>query len=133
MAIKKIRPLGLLARVDHHITHPIRIDSRAKHFYPTSGSCVSNKDSKLRGACHRAVAYEYWNTPVTSSHSPETMYTFELGRQIESMFIEWFKEMGIYAGDHIKFYNADFHVSGELDGVLRESPGSDSLFGWECK
>lgn len=134
MARRKLAE-GLLKQVDTFLTsnsEVAELDTRAKHFYPTSASCMDAK-GQLHGACLRAVAYDYYATGKSNPYSPETMYTFELGRQIESMYIEMFKKMGIFVGDHIKFYNPDFHVSGELDVVLRESPGSPVIYGLEVK
>lgn len=132
MAKKRIQPLGILAKIDEHITNPLNIESRAKHFYPTGASCVG-KDGVLRGSCLRALAYDYLDIPRSGSYSPETMYTFGVGKHIELMIVEWLKEMGLFVGHNIRFYNSDFHVSGELDVVLRESFDSDSLYGLEVK
>jgi hypothetical protein len=130
---KRRQQVGLLQQVDEYLTNSeLNLDTRAKHFYPTSASCRDSKD-ELHGACLRQVAYDYYSTGKSNPYSAETMYTFELGRQIESMYIEIFKRMGIFVGDHIKFYNPDFHVSGELDMVVRESPGSNVIYGVECK
>jgi hypothetical protein len=125
---------GLLQAVDQYLTTSEvgDLDTRAKHFYPTSASCRDTK-GELHGACLRAVAYDHYSTGKSNPYSPETMYTFELGRQIESMYIEIFKRMGLFVADHIKFYNPDFHVSGELDVVLREAPGSPIIYGLEVK
>lgn len=132
MATKRFKPKGLLAKVDEHITSPLSLDSRAKHFYPTGASCLGT-DGELRGSCLRQVALDYMDVARSNPYSADTMYTFGMGKHIELMFVEWFKEMGIFAGHNIKFYNPDFNVSGELDLVLREAPGSDELFGVELK
>lgn len=132
MATKRTKKLGLLDQIDAHITHPLQIETRAKHFYPTGASCVG-LDDKLRGSCLRAVAFDYVSIPKSNPYKAETMYTFGVGKHIELMVVEWTKEMGIFAGHNIKFYNPDFHVSGELDLVLHETPGSEELYGVECK
>lgn len=132
MATKKFKPSGLLAQIDEHITSPLKLDSRAKHLYPTGASCVG-EDDQLRGSCSRAVAYDYMGINKTNDFTPETMYTFAMGKKVEDMVVEWTKEMGIFAARNIKFFDPYFHLSGELDIVLRESPGSEILYGVECK
>lgn len=132
MSVKRLKPAGLLSRIDEHLTNPLNIESRDKHFYPTSASCEGD-DGILRGACNRAVAYDYMGVGKSNPYSSDTMYTFGVGKHIELMLVEWFKEMGIFAGHNIKFFNPYYHLSGELDVVLRESPGSDILYGVEIK
>jgi DNA-directed RNA polymerase subunit RPC12/RpoP len=123
---------SLLTKIDEHITNPLNLDSRAKHFYPTGASC-EGVDGELRGSCNRAVAFDYLSVGKSNPYTAETMYTFGVGKHIELMLVDWFKEMGIFAGHNIKFYNPFYHLSGELDMVCREAPGSDVLFGVECK
>lgn len=124
--------MGLLDQVDYHLTHPLKLDSRAKHFYPTQASCLDAK-GKVQGACLRANAFSFWGVKETNPPSAETMWIFAFGKYIESMMTEWFKQMGIYAGNAIKFFNAELFLSGELDGVNKESPSSPKLYGWENK
>jgi hypothetical protein len=134
MAIKKERPAGVLAQIDKHLlNNPAgKLSTRAKHFYPTSASCYT-REGKIQGACLRKVAFEYWDVPKTNPPKPEMYYTWGVGKHIEIMWLDWLKEMGMYVGSNIKFYNADFNVSGEIDAIIRETPGSDILVGAEFK
>jgi hypothetical protein len=132
MAIKRIAPLGVLDKIDKHITHPLGLESRQSHFYPTQASCY-DYDGQLHGACLRQVVLSFWHIPESNPPSADTMYTFGVGKHIELMVGDWFKEMGIFKAHNVKFWNPDFYVSGELDFIVSESPSSDVLLGVECK
>lgn len=126
--------MGTLEQLDNFLLHsPVEgFDTRAKHFYPTQASCHSASGNVI-GACLRANAFEYWGIPKSNPFNIKTLYTFEMGRRIEAMYIDWFKLMGVHVADHVKFFNQDFFISGELDAVIRENRYSDQLIGWECK
>ncbi len=132
MTIKRIAPLGLLAQIDKHITTPLGLESREHHLYPSGASCRDTK-GELHGACARAIGYEYMDVPKTNPFKAETIYTFEMGNMIEAMYIEWFKQMGMFVSTQTRFYNDEFKISGKLDIILRETPGSDTLIGCEIK
>jgi hypothetical protein len=87
----------------------------------------------MHGSCLRAVAYDWFEVGKSNPLKAESLYTFGVGKHIELMLVDWCKEMGIFAAHNVKFFNPDFGVSGELDLVLKESPGSPILYGVECK
>lgn len=132
MAAKRIQPKGVLAKIDKHITSPLNLDSRQRHFYPTQASCF-DRDGNVHGSCLRKVGYDFFNAGKSNPLKPDSYYTFGVGKHIELMLVDWFKEMGLFVGHNIKFFNPEFFVSGELDIVIRENPGSDVLVGIECK
>jgi radical SAM protein with 4Fe4S-binding SPASM domain len=134
MAIKKFKPMGLLGQIDKHLTNnpANKLASRAKHFYPTSASCLT-KSGKVQGTCLRQVVFGYWGVPKTNFPKAEMYYTWGVGKHIEMMWMEWLKEMGLYVASNVKFYIQDFNVSGEIDAIVRETPGSDVLIGAEMK
>jgi len=57
---------------------------------------------------------------------------FLLGKAVEKMLIDEWREMGIFVANAVRFENPEYHISGELDVVLRE-PGTNTLFGTEIK
>ncbi len=132
VAIEKARPASVLQQLDDHLINKISLETRQRHFYPTSASCIA-PDGTIIGACARKVVLEFWGYPITDPAKADMHYVWGLGKSVETMCLEWFKQMGIYKANAVRFYDPDFNLSGELDGVLCEAPGSKNLFGWECK
>ncbi|MGI0060527.1 MAG: hypothetical protein ACREBJ_12250, partial [Nitrosotalea sp.] len=121
MNISKSRPMGLLAQIDYHMEHPINLETRAHHFYPTQAS-VLDSDGTIIGSCLRANAFEFWGMPK-KPYNARTIWTFSLGKAVEDVLVTNLQEMGLYIARNKKFFNSDFFVSGELDIAVRESPG----------
>jgi hypothetical protein len=129
---KRLSPQGLLSRIDHFLTHPLGLDTRARHFYPTSASCIDSK-GKIHGACLRKNAYEFYGIEPTNPLKADAFYTFGVGKHIELMLVDWLQKMGLFIDHNVKFFNPDFFLSGELDVVIRETPGSDQMVCVEIK
>lgn len=123
--------MGILEQIDYHLEHPINIETRAKHFYPTSASVIDQKGNII-GACLRANAFEFWSIPK-KPYTARTQWIFAMGKAVEDIIVGKLQEMGLYVARNQKFYNEYFGVSGELDIAVRESPGSDKIVGIECK
>jgi hypothetical protein len=132
MVAKRIQPCGLLDKIDKHLTSPLRLESRQRHFHPTQASCYDD-NGQVHGTCLRKVGYEFYGVQKSNPFKPETLYTFAMGHHVEDMLVDWFKEMGLFVARNVKFFNSDFFVSGELDIVIRENPGSETLIGVESK
>lgn len=132
MAVKRIQPHGLLDKIDKHITSPLNLDTRQRHFYPTQASCYDD-DGEIHGACLRKVGYDFYSVGKSNPLKADTYYTFAMGKHVEDMLVDWLKEMGLFVARNVKFFNSDFFVSGELDIVVRENPGSSVLIGVESK
>lgn len=59
-------------------------------------------------------------------------YIMSIGKTIEQWLIDRWKEMGIWVDNNIKFYWAEYNVSGELDAILVE-PHTQDPYGVEVK
>jgi|GEM_PF-2375383 hypothetical protein len=132
MAVKRIAPQGILAKIDQHITNPPNFDTRQRHFYPTQASCIDD-DGNVHGSCLRKVGFDIFSIGKSNPFKADTYYTFAMGHHVEDMLVNWLKEMGLFVARNVKFFNSDFFVSGELDIIVRESPGSKTLIGVESK
>lgn len=88
-------------------------------FAPTAASVII--DGKAYGKCARAYYYEL-NGIVKSSIDDRGAWTFEMGENFESSFIELAKRAGIFEADHVRFaypFGNGYQVSGEIDLIVR--------------
>lgn len=83
-----------------------------------SGTCLRQQWYKSKGMVGGAPdAYSEW--------------IFATGKGVERILIEQWKEMGIWIDNNVKFYDAEHHMSGEIDVILAEPDGK--MFGVEVK
>jgi hypothetical protein len=89
-------------------------------------------DGVVHGQCLRAVWYRLNNYVSTNPPNARAQWIFAFGNMFEAQFIAQVKQMGLWVDDHVKWYNPDYHVSGELDLVIRHPEEADKLIGIEC-
>ena len=118
--------------VDTHITRERIEKTNHPHLYPSESSVV-DIEGNVHGACLRNVFYRLTHTIKTNPPSARSMYIFAYGNMLEAYLIEQLKQMGLWYDDHIKWYNPEFKVSGEVDVVLRHPEEPDMLIGAEIK
>jgi len=126
---------NLIAATDAHMCRSKLSLPRPATFYPSEAS-VSWTDQhgieRTAGACLRQVWYRLTGTGDPSKTSPYSEWIFALGKAVEQILVEQYKQMGILVGNNIKFYDAKRNISGELDVVLCD-PKTNELFGVEVK
>lgn len=107
---------------------------RRRGLYPSEASVTytDGKHKVILGKCHRAVYYRINNIPKTNIGGIKMHQTGRIGKELETMQIRLWKEMGIWVENNIKFFNKDLALSGELDAVLR-NPMTGKLMGIEMK
>lgn len=106
----------LIDLVNSYIINPHIVGSRGRTaHYPSEASVISRTDGNVIGRCHRATWYDWTGVVPTNPVDPRGMWTMEFGNKLESMYIEYCKQLGIWAGDHVKFYDKIHNVSGEVD------------------
>jgi len=125
---------NLIEATDQHMVRPKVHLPRNKYFYPSESSVRwidSNNIPRVSGSCLRASYYR-----VTGERGlptdPYSEWIFRLGKKVEEILVEEWKQMGIWVTNNAKFYDQDHRVSGEIDVVLVE-PDTNTLFGVECK
>ena len=104
------------------------------HFYPSEASVqIVNEfgEKEVLGNCLRASYFRCVGEDGRP-HSAKSQMYFLLGKAVEKMLIDEWREMGIFVANAVRFENPEYHISGELDVVLRE-PGTNTLFGTEIK
>lgn len=121
---------------DHVLVRDVLTSYRNRaNMYPSQASVkylhTGYGEEVVKGTCLRAVYYR------CKGYEPEpfnarTMYTFACGNIVEDWFTEQIKQMGIWRGNSIKFYNNDIGLSGEID-ILIEEPDTGDLVIVEMK
>jgi CRISPR/Cas system-associated exonuclease Cas4 (RecB family) len=104
------------------------------HFYPSEASVVLTDqfgDRVVHGGCLRA-SYFRCTGEEGIPHSARSQSIFELGKAVEKMLVDNWREMGIFVAKSVRFQNPEYNLSGELDVVLRD-PETGMLFGTEVK
>lgn len=124
--MSKYDSYDLFAHTDKHLTRlrvPAERDSR--HFFPSEASVqfYNQYGEKItEGGCLRASYFRVTGGFEKIGNSAYSEYIFEMGKAVEKILIQKWKEMGIWVDSNVKFYDKDFNVSGELDVILAEPP-----------
>jgi len=127
--VKRFRLFDVL---DHNITQERIPSFRHPHLYPSEASVIDT-DGVIHGRCLRQVYYRLTNTQKTNPENARAMWIFQMGLLVEAAIIEQCKQAGIWYDDHVKWYNPEFNLSGELDVVIRNPEEPDMLIGVEIK
>lgn len=123
--------------VEHTDAHMTRVQfglPRMKSFYPSEASAVytdSHGIKRVSGGCLRKSWYRLSGQYKADKNDAYSEWIFALGKAVEEILVEQWKQMGIWVNNNVKFYVPDKNISGELDTVLREPDGT--LFGVEVK
>ncbi len=128
--------MQILPLINQHICNPYVIDKRGRlSHYPAEASIISRVDGNVIGKCHRAVYYEWKGEKATNPVDARGMWTFAMGKMIEAGYIEYCKQLGIWAGSNIHLYDAIHNISGEADLFVwdRGQDGTKQLIGVEIK
>jgi hypothetical protein len=129
--------MQLIKEVDSFLESPMPISPpRPYHgFYPSTASCVIKNEyneDEVVGKCLRAV---YWSAKAVEQTNPMNARSFRItsvGKMMESWEISKYKEMGIWRGNSVKFFDADNKVSGEVDAFVWDNKLKD-IIGVEIK
>lgn len=93
---------------------------RAPTFYPSSAS-IRLGNGRLDGGCHRQDWYRIKGVPETNDGGQKLAWRGAIGKACETIFLDNLKKSGMYEASGVKFYDPDTNVSGELDGVGRDT------------
>lgn len=124
----------LIEATDEHMTRP-RVGFPSNDFFNPSASSVRYIDkhgiARVEGQCMRASYYRYTGEEAlpTDAYSE---WIFRLGKKVEDILVEEWKQMGIWVCNNQKFYDKKHNISGEIDVVLME-PENQRLFAVEVK
>jgi hypothetical protein len=132
------RKVNLIECTDAHMTRSVISRPRKPSFYPSEASAVWKDGAgvtRTAGGCLRASWFRYTGQADPSKVlSPDayTQWIFALGKAVEQILVEQWKQMGIWVGNNIQFYDEARNISGEIDVLLRD-PQTRELYIGEAK
>jgi len=122
----------LIERVNDYICNPhISSDRGRKGYYPSEASAIDRNTGVCLGKCLRAAYYSWSNVEKTNPVDARGNWTFAFGSAIEHLYTQFFKEIGIWRGNNVKFYDRVRNISGEVDIFVVNLEGS--IIGVEIK
>ena len=86
----------------------------------------------VHGCCLRKAWYRSCKYPKTSPPNPGLTMKGVLGKNAERTQVEHWKQMGLWLGNNVKFYDPKYFVSGELDAIIK-NPDTGEPIGYEVK
>ena len=108
--------MRLIDKINQYILDPhIVTDRHRVSHYPSEASIISRTDGTVIGKCHRASYYSWMGEKPTNEIDARGMWTMNFGKKLEDMYTENFKQLGIWAGNNVKFFDPIHNVSGEAD------------------
>ena len=111
--------------INEYLVNPHTIDVRGRFsHYPSEASVISRLDSSIIGKCHRASWFSWKGIEASNPLNPRAYWTFETAKSIEKSYVEFCKQLGIWAGNNIKFYDSKHNVSGEADIFVFDQPST---------
>ena len=133
-----LNEFNVISTIDKAITKdPLLKDFRSRSLYPSSASVVT-KTGAVLGSCIRAEWFRLtdienikpyndmiFSSSATTLYEEATQqYIFASGNMWESFVVELLKLSDCEVQHHVRWQNPKFHVSGELDIVVKPK-------GWE--
>jgi Holliday junction resolvase-like predicted endonuclease len=126
--------MELISLLDEHVTKGRVRGANEVHYYPSEASVKiidSFGDTVVHGHCLRQAYFRCKGAPRVEP-APRQQWIFRLGSAVEAMLIEEMKQAGVWEADHVKWYNKERNVSGELDVIIKDKE-TDTLVGVEIK
>lgn len=124
----------LIAATDQFMVRPQFRLHGPVHFYPSEASVKwtdSNGLPRVSGSCLRKNYLRLTGEAPGRPFDAYTQWIFSLGKAVEEILVEQWKQMGIWVANNVKFYDRERNISGEVDVVLRD-PVNDEVFIVEC-
>jgi len=75
---------------------------------------------KVEGKCLRALFYDFQKQVVTNPTESSGIRTMDIGNACEDMERDYYKSLGIFQSAHIRMFNKDYLISGEVDNLIWE-------------
>jgi len=129
--------MNILEKVDHHLENPYteRSHFSSKNHYPSQSSCVMKNEydeKEVIGSCLRSIYWESRGIKKTNPMKARSIRIAKTGKLIEQIEVQLYKELGIWRGNNVKFFNEKCKVSGEIDAMIYDE-SVKHLLGIEIK
>lgn len=108
--------MKVINEINRYIVNPYVIDKRGRFaHYPSEAKIISRIDGEIIGKCHRASWYDWMGELPTNPVDARGRWSFLMGKLIEGGYIEYCKQIGIWAGNNVHMYDQIHNISGEVD------------------
>jgi hypothetical protein len=129
--------MELIKSVDSFMEKPMPISPPRHHrgYHPSAASCIIKNEydeDETIGKCQRANFWSHKSVEKTNPMNARGIRICTVGKQVESWEVLKYKEMGIWRGNNVKFYDTDNLISGEVDAFV-EDVQTKNLIGVEIK
>lgn len=127
--------ISLIKMTDEHMTRQKIHLPRQPHYYPSEASVTwidSTGEKRCAGTCHRATYFRMSNVVPAARTTPYAQWIFALGKAVEEILVEQWKEMGIWVANNVEFYWDKYNIKGEIDCILVE-PETNVMYLTEIK
>lgn len=124
---------SLLKHTEEHLVRPRTVTTREPHLYPSEASVkITHPDGteEVLGTCMRA-AYLRFTGEERESPNARSQFIFAMGHMVEDVFLEQWKQMGVWVDDDVEFYNNNYNIKGKLDAICKNPDGEK--YGVEVK
>lgn len=124
--------MQLLSLVDKYLENPyITMPHKdSSGWWPSQASCkIKNLygEDTMAGKCLRAVYWSKRGIKETNPMKARSIRIVKVGKAIEQLEVDRYKEMGIWRGNSIKFYNKQYNISGEIDGFVYDNDQNKTI------
>ena len=115
--------MELIKTVDTYLETPKEISPPRLHrgYHPSAANCIIKNEygeDEVIGKCLRA---SYWSHKAIEKTNPMNARGFRIttvGKKMEEWEVMKYKEMGIWRGNNVKFFDTDHGISGEVDAFV---------------
>ena len=112
--------MNLINMVDNYLENPYEVHQHTHrgYYHPSQASClVKNEygEETVVGNCLRSVYWQHKGIKETNPMTARGIRICGVGKMVERFEIEHFKQMGIWRGNNIKFFDPRHNISGEAD------------------
>lgn len=125
---------NLVKLTDEYMTRKRISFPRQAHLRPSEASVVWVDEHGIKRTAGSCLRQSYYRLTGVSGMDTDAYseWVFALGKAVEVILVEQWKQMGIWVDNNLKFYWPEYNISGEVDCILRD-PTTAELVLVECK
>lgn len=128
---------SLINATDNHVCRSKIGMPRKPAWYPSEASATwtdENGEKRTEGQCMRSAYFRYTGLckDMKLETTPYSEWIFALGKHVEIILVEYWKEMGLWVDNNLKFYDKERDISGEIDCLIHD-PNTGELILVEVK
>ena len=129
--------MELIKNVDSYLETPKPVSPPRFHrgYHPSAASCVIRNEYDEEEAIGKCMRDSYWSHKSLEKSNPMNsrgVRICSVGSMVQRWETDKYKEMGIWRGNNVKFFDVDNHISGEVDAFV-EDLQTKQLVGVEIK